>query len=1052
MRVDVIGEPGAKQLRVVIPPATPAGEYIVDVAGRDVGERALSATLRVTVDAMTVSAAGTVARVPVVLLNGFQLFCTDTDSTLAASVGTFGQLASLLQADGAPVVFFNNCSYGDISIEQLASQLNAWLASAQYTDGTPVTQVDLVAHSMGGLIARAYLSGKRSVSGSFAPPANHKVHKLITIATPHFGSFQASNIGVQESAMVLGSQFLWDLATWNQGQDDLRGVDALAVIGNAGTYGSTNNASDGVVSLTSGSLNFARADQRTRIVPYCHTTPGFLTGLGMSCVNHQGIADINDPSHLTAQIVHSFLADTSAWQSIGAPPSQDPFLFLRFYGGTFLALKGTNDVYFRDLTSVQFDSGAGQLISGPSNAIASIFYTEWAAGGQHNFVMNHSAGYATTDTGPISVGGAGALLFKYGPRISSVQSTTSTGLPGLTVASGSTIVVRGVGFGNTTATQLSANGALLSVSQISDQQITAYLPSSYSGLVGFMVANTNGWHSVNVMTAQAAGPPGVSSLSPSQIAAGSAGFTLQVTGINFVSGEVVQWNGSNRTTAFVSSTSLTAAIPASDLVSAGMAAVTVVNPGASSSNALFFAILSAPGTNSVVPASAQVRYVPHLASGAGFVTKLTITNMVAAQNNVVVNFISQGGTLQSSTNYVLAPGATQRIETPESSRFLASSVQWAMVGSDQSVGINTFFELTGSGGLPNVINTIGFNDAVPAISQQLPVEFQPKPANASVGRTVGLALANTSPSAGTAILTLLNSNGTSLASAPVNLSGYSQTSIELTSLSALSAVLPAGNFVGQLSIASNTPMVAIALGDDFGPFFSTPPVSVGRTGQIIIPHIPSGGGFVTKLTFMDRSGAAQAVDVKFYDQSGNLIQNQTVNLAANGTARISTPEAARFGASQVSWAMVTAPGTATVNLFYELQDSSTVVVNTIGFNDVPTATDFTIPVEFLPAPQGASIGRTVGLAMANPGNVTASITLKLVDASGQVLATAPVTLNPHAQTAVSLADLAAFRAALPDTNFVGVVTVNSSAPISAIALGDDFGPFYATPVIAGRAR
>ena len=477
MRVDIAGKPGPRNLQILIPPATPAVEYTIEVVGRDVNERPVSTELHVTVDAMAVSTAATATRVPVILLNGFQPFlvgCPDSTSTIQASVYTFGQLASLLQSDGVPVLFFNNCSYGDVSIEQLASQLDAYINSLKYTDGTPVTQVDLVVHSMGGLIVRSYLAGKGSVSGSFVPPSNPKVHKFVAIATPHFGSFQASNIGMQESEMVLGSQVLWDLATWNQGQDDLRGVDALAVIGNAGTYGTSNNASDGVVSLTSGSLNFTRPDQRTRIVPYCHTTPGFGTGLAMSCTSSHGIADIDSAAHLTAQIVRSFLADTSAWQSIGTTPSQDPFL--KVFGGTSLALKGSNDVYFRDLASVQFDNGAGHLSVGPSNAIASVFYTEYAGAGPHNFVMNHSTGQPTTGTGTISAGGSRALLFKFGPLINSVQSMTSTGLSGLTIASGSTIVVGGVGFGATTGTQLTANGALLSVSQIADQQITAYLP------------------------------------------------------------------------------------------------------------------------------------------------------------------------------------------------------------------------------------------------------------------------------------------------------------------------------------------------------------------------------------------------------------------------------------------------------------------------------------------------------------------------------------------------------------------------------------------------
>ncbi len=344
------------------------------------------------------------------------------------------------------------------------------------------------------------------------------VRKLIAIGTPHFGSFQALYIGVQLSEMALGNQFLWDLATWNQGQDDLRGVDALAIIGNAGTYGTTDNASDGVVSLTSGSLGFAESDQRTRIVPYCHIPPSsnLFTefGIGMSCSVPEGIANIDSPSHLSAQIIRSFLADTTAWQSIGNPPSTDPFLSI--YGGGLVALKGTNDIFFTDLTSVQYDNGAGLLVSGPSASIASIFYTEFAPGGSHNFSMTHSNGQVTTGTGTIVDGSGRAVLFKYGPSIYSVQSSLSTGLPGLTVASGSTITVNGVGFSSPTGTSVLANGVSLSGQDVSDQEITAFLPSNYSGLVSLSVSNSAGQDAINIVVAPAAQPPTIW-LSPTQL-------------------------------------------------------------------------------------------------------------------------------------------------------------------------------------------------------------------------------------------------------------------------------------------------------------------------------------------------------------------------------------------------------------------------------------------------------------------------------------------------------------------------------------------------------
>ena len=84
--------------------------------------------------------------------------------------------------------------------------------------------------------------------------------------------------------------------------------------------------------------------------------------------------------------------------------------------------------------------------------------------------------------------------------------------------------------------------------------------------------------------------PTLSSLSPSSAPAGSAGFTLTVTGTNFVSGSTVLWNGAARTTSFAGSTQLSAAIPASDVATAGSATVTVTNPGGATSNGLTFTI------------------------------------------------------------------------------------------------------------------------------------------------------------------------------------------------------------------------------------------------------------------------------------------------------------------------------------------------------------------------------------------------------------------------------------------------------------------------------
>ncbi|MFA5262764.1 MAG: immunoglobulin domain-containing protein [Opitutaceae bacterium] len=59
--------------------------------------------------------------------------------------------------------------------------------------------------------------------------------------------------------------------------------------------------------------------------------------------------------------------------------------------------------------------------------------------------------------------------------------------------------------------------------------------------------------------------PRITALNPSTVRAGSGGFTLTVTGAGFVNGDDVEWNGDERPTTFVNSTTLTAAIRASDV-------------------------------------------------------------------------------------------------------------------------------------------------------------------------------------------------------------------------------------------------------------------------------------------------------------------------------------------------------------------------------------------------------------------------------------------------------------------------------------------------------
>src|SRR6185436_12673843 len=165
--------------------------------------------------------------------------------------------------------------------------------------------------------------------------------------------------------------------------------------------------------------------------------------------------------------------------------------------------------------------------------------------------------------------------------------------------SGFTLTANGTGFVNGATVQW--NGVARTTTFRRCPPLTSTIPASDIAVAGtsqVTVVNP-GAAASNALTFTISPPAAatLTSLSPASAAVGGPGFTLTVNGTGFVSGATVQWNGAARTTTFGSSTQLTAAIPASDIVVAGTKQVTVVNPGASASNALTFTTTSgAPDT------------------------------------------------------------------------------------------------------------------------------------------------------------------------------------------------------------------------------------------------------------------------------------------------------------------------------------------------------------------------------------------------------------------------------------------------------------------------
>ncbi|MDQ2944994.1 MAG: hypothetical protein M3Y27_03485, partial [Acidobacteriota bacterium] len=319
-------------------------------------------------------------------------------------------------------------------------------------------------HSMGGLIVRAYLSGKQVTPGLFNPRADPKIGKWISIATPNFGALFGGPLAQfapddQVREILPDSQFLFDLATWNQNHDDLRGVDAIGIIGNAGGLGSlfglssTSGNTDGLVPVTSASLRFAVADERTRVLPYCHSDDTLVTLLGGGC-NAPPLAKIQADDQLSYLIINSFLAGTDDWKRIGHSPSQDPVLSK--VGGTLQQKRDSADV--------------------PVGPIQN-----------NNFVTGTVPGTYTV------------VIDKPGPKVYLVAPAAAR-LSVLSVAPRMIVSIYGDQLDGATA---SINGQTLTQFYTSTHQINALLPADISGLVKLTVANATGKFTENLFVEDA---------------------------------------------------------------------------------------------------------------------------------------------------------------------------------------------------------------------------------------------------------------------------------------------------------------------------------------------------------------------------------------------------------------------------------------------------------------------------------------------------------------------------------------------------------------------
>jgi hypothetical protein len=317
-----------------------------------------------------------------------------------------------------------------------------------------------------------------------------------------------------------------------------------------------------------------------------------------------------------------------------------------------------------------------------------------------------TAGTASvTVVNPAPGGGTSAVLsftinvaLNPAPTLTSISPTSATA--GAAVL---TLTVTGTGF--ISSSQVEWNGAALATTYVSGTSLTAQVPAAdltTSGTASVTVVNPapgGGTSAAESFTiASSLNPvPTLSTLSPAGAAPGAVPMTLTVTGTNFVDTSEVLWNGAALVTSYVSSTTLTAQIPATDLTSTGTATVTVMNPtpGGGTSGSLTFTInltgatlnvLSVEGNDLAWDATHGKLYVAVPSTASTNPSTITVVDPVAGTIGTSQSLSSAPTKLAISSDdtylYALINSAEtiQRVNLPG----LTTDIQW-------SLGTNSLF-------------------------------------------------------------------------------------------------------------------------------------------------------------------------------------------------------------------------------------------------------------------------------------------------------------------------------------------------------------------------
>jgi Cep192 domain 4 len=274
----------------------------------------------------------------------------------------------------------------------------------------------------------------------------------------------------------------------------------------------------------------------------------------------------------------------------------------------------------------------------------------------------------------------------------------------------------------------------------------------------------------------------------------------------------------------------------------------------------------------------------------------------------------------------------------------------------------------------------------------------------------------------------------------------------------LKATIPAGNMASPVAaqVAVSNPSPGGGTSNALMFDVRTPgssPIPAGAV-QTIISHSAYGGGWITRLFVANLSNASNTVTINRIDQAGTLVDSNTTVLPPGGEIDLPDGESQRSLPLTINWFAIGSQGPVIASVLFDFQGAAAPAPQ--NFNTAIGALASSPLAAFTAIARVTSPGGDLGLALANLNNSSNTVTIKLYDQGGLLVAQDAVTLGPYAQTAFDLTQRAAFQNLLQNTNeFDGTLQVTASdpsKPVAALVVGANQNQVFALPVTPGTAK